>query len=83
MNGGRQTAVGAFVLGGIVLALGAIVLFGNFNLFHPAVRASVVFRDSIAGLAVGAPVTFRGVRVGAVDSIKIEFDPQTAVALIP
>ena len=77
MRGNGQTLVGAFVLGGIVLALGAIVLFGKFNLFNPAVRAAVVFEDSIAGLSVGAPVTFRGVRVGAVESIAIQFDPKT------
>jgi paraquat-inducible protein B len=71
------------VLGGIALALVAVVLFGKFNLFNPSVRAAIVFQDSIAGLAVGAPVTFRGVRVGAVESIGIEFDPKTKVAYIP
>jgi paraquat-inducible protein B len=83
MRANGQTVVGAFVLGGILLALGAIVLFGKFNLFNPSVQAAVVFQDSIAGLAVGAPVTFRGVRVGAVESIAIEFDPATNVAYIP
>jgi paraquat-inducible protein B len=66
-----------------VLALGAIVLFGKFNLFNPSIRAAIVFEDSIAGLSVGAPVTFRGVRVGAVDSIAIRFDPKTHTAYIP
>ena len=51
--------------------------------FNPSVQAAVVFQDSIAGLSVGAPVTFRGVRVGAVESIGIEFDPQTNIAYIP
>jgi paraquat-inducible protein B len=83
MNPNRQAVVGAFVLGGIVLGLAAIVLFGNLNLFNPSVRAAIVFQDSIAGLSVGAPVTFRGVRVGAVESIGIEFDPKTNVAYIP
>jgi paraquat-inducible protein B len=83
MRGDRQTAVGAFVLGGIVLALAAIVFFGNFNVFNPSIQAAVVFKDSIAGLSVGAPVTFRGVRVGAVESIAIEFDPKSKVAYIP
>jgi paraquat-inducible protein B len=83
MRGNGQTLVGAFVLGGIVLALGAIVLFGKFNFFNPAVQAAVVFEDSIAGLSVGAPVTFRGVRVGAVESIAIQFDPKTHTAYIP
>ncbi len=65
------------------LGLGAIVLFGNLNLFNPSIRAAIVFQDSIAGLSVGAPVTFRGVRVGAVERISIEFDPKTGVAYIP
>ncbi len=83
MNANKQAAVGAFVLGGIVLALAAIVLFGKFNLFNPSIRAAVVFQDSIAGLSVGSPVTFRGVRVGAVQSIGIQFDPKSKIAYIP
>jgi paraquat-inducible protein B len=83
MTAGRQTAVGAFVLGGILLALGAIVFFGRFSLFNPPTRAAVVFDDSIAGLSVGSPVTFRGVRVGAVEAIEILFDPTSHTAFIP
>ncbi len=83
MRADGQTAVGAFVLGGIVLALAAILMFGKFNIFNPSDLAAIVFEDSIAGLSVGAPVTFRGVRVGAVESIGIEFDPGTNVASIP
>ena len=33
----RQTAIGAFVFGGFILALGAVILFGNFRLFNPTV----------------------------------------------
>jgi phospholipid/cholesterol/gamma-HCH transport system substrate-binding protein len=83
MRADGQTAVGAFVLGGIGLALAAIVMFGNLSIFNPSVQAAIVFEDSIGGLSVGAPVTFRGVRVGAVESIAIEFDPTTKVAYIP
>jgi paraquat-inducible protein B len=83
MKASTQAMVGAFVLGGIVLVLAAVVLFGQFSLFNPSIRAAVVFENSIAGLSVGAPVTFRGVRVGAVERIAIEFDPKTNVALIP
>jgi paraquat-inducible protein B len=78
-----QAVVGGFVLGGIVLALSAVVLFGKFSLFNPAVQAAVVFQGSIKGLSVGAPVTFRGVGVGAVESVAIDFDPKTQVAYIP
>lgn len=83
MRGNRQTLVGAFVLGGIALGLGAIILFGNLSLFNPRIPAAVVFQDSIAGLSVGSPVTFRGVRVGSVDRISLEFNPKSGVAYIP
>jgi len=79
----RQTAIGAFVLGGIVLGLGTIVLFGNLRLLSPTTRAVVVFEGSVSGLSVGAPVTFRGVRVGAVEGIVIQYDATAKTALIP
>jgi paraquat-inducible protein B len=79
----RQAAIGAFVLGGIVLGIGAIVFFGNFRLFQPTTMAAVVFQGSINGLALGAPVTFRGVRVGAVERIAIQYESTNRTAYIP
>jgi len=83
MGARRQTVIGAFVFGGFVLAMIAVILFGNFRLFSSTKQAAVVFKGSISGLAVGAPVTFRGVRLGAVQSIVLQFDPQTRTAYIP
>lgn len=83
MTAGKQMAVGAFVLGGIVLAFGAIILFGKFHPFSPTVRAAIVFQNSISGLTVGSPVTFRGVPVGAVETIVVAFDAKTTTAFIP
>ncbi len=79
----RQAAIGAFVLGGIVLGLGALVLFGNFRLFQTTRNAAVVFDGSVGGLSVGAPVTFRGVRVGAVQRIVIQYQTAAQKAFIP
>ena len=53
-----STAVGGFVLGGIVLVVGAILFFGGLRLFTPTLRAVVFFPTPVAGLTVGAPVTF-------------------------
>jgi paraquat-inducible protein B len=75
--------VGLFVVGGVVLAVAAFVLFGNFNPFSTTTRAVVIFQGSASGLSVGAPVTFRGVRVGAVSDISIEFDQKAYAAFIP
>jgi paraquat-inducible protein B len=83
MAADRQVTIGAFVLGGLLLGLGAIVFFGNFRLLSPTRRAAVVFEGSISGLSIGAPVTFRGVRVGAVDGIVIQYEAQTHTAYIP
>ena len=83
MNASRQAAIGAFVFGGLVLALMTVVLFGNFRLFNPTTRAAIIFQGSISGLAVGAPVTFRGVRVGAVQNITLQFDQTAQAAFIP
>jgi paraquat-inducible protein B len=79
----RRAAIGIFVVGGLILALAAIILFGNFDLFSPRRRAAVVFDGSISGLSIGAPVSFRGVRVGAVERIVIQVDPRTHTFYIP
>ena len=79
----RQTVVGAFVLGGIILALGAIILFGQINPFSRVVRAVVVLQGSASGLSIGAPVTFRGVPLGSVSNIELTFDRRTFTAYIP
>lgn len=83
MSASRNTAVGGFVVGGLVLGLAAVALFGRFNLFHPTTQAVVVFKDSVKGLSVGSPVTFRGVPVGAVARIVIQIDPKSHSAFIP
>lgn len=83
MAQGRQAAIGAFVLGGLILGVGAIVFFSKTRLFAERRQAVIVFDGSVAGLAVGAPVTFRGVSIGSVDSIVIQYDPQRRMGLVP
>jgi paraquat-inducible protein B len=79
----RSALVGGFLLGGLALAVGAILLVGGTQLFAPVVRAVTFFSGSVAGLSVGAPITFRGVRVGSVESIALEITPRTLDARIP
>jgi paraquat-inducible protein B len=79
----RLAAVGLFVLIGIVLGFSIVLLFGKLDLFGETRAAEVVFDGSVSGLGVGSPVTFRGVRIGAVSSVAIAFDPRTGEAHIP
>lgn len=78
-----STAVGGFVLGGIVLVVGAILLFGGLRLFTPTLRAVVFFPTPVAGLTVGAPVTFRGVVVGSVSKIALHLNVADRSSAIP
>ncbi len=79
----RQTVVGLFVLVGLLLALGAVLAFGRLHLLSPVDRAVIYFPGDVAGLAPGAPVTFRGLRVGAVETVSLQVDPATLHVRIP
>jgi paraquat-inducible protein B len=83
MTDRREALLGFFV----VLGLGGIVactlLFGRFHVLETEREVEVVFEDSISGLAVGAPVTFRGVRIGTVVGLQIEYDPGNRRAYVP
>ena len=81
--GSRSAVVGAFVLGALALGVLAIILFGGSRLFTETKRAVTFFEGSVAGLDVGAPVTFRGVRIGSVVKIAVDYSPATGVAHIP
>lgn len=71
MAASKPAIVGSFVLGGLVLAVAAILFLGGSQYFAKTTQAVIFFDGSIAGLDVGAPVTFRGVRVGSVKRIAL------------
>jgi paraquat-inducible protein B len=79
----KPVAVGSFVLGGLALAVGAVLVFGGMRLFTQTVPAIVVFRGSVAGLAVGSPVTFRGVQIGSVSRISVHVRGGNDAPVIP
>jgi paraquat-inducible protein B len=76
----KPAIIGAFVLSGLALGVAAILLFGSLRLFSTTTRAVVLFPGSVAGLAVGAPVTFRGVQMGSVQRISVRLDVKDLTA---
>ena len=75
------TLIGVFVLGAMALIVAAILFFGGGNFFNQRIATVSYFNGSVAGLRVGAPVTYRGVRVGEVKSIGIRLDPDPTSAI--
>jgi paraquat-inducible protein B len=77
------TLIGAFVLGGIVLVIAAVIAAGGGKFFTRKEYAVMHFSGSIYGLQVGAPVVFRGVRLGSVTSIGLVYDKNADRFSIP
>lgn len=63
--------IGAFVLGAIVLVVTTIVTLGAGRFFQDTTEALLFFEGSVNGLERGAPVKYRGVKIGQVVDIRI------------
>jgi paraquat-inducible protein B len=79
----KPVLVGAFALGGLALAVTAILLFGSIHLFARTFSIVGVFQGSVAGLNVGSPVTFRGVNIGKVKRMQVQVDVLNKTGIIP
>jgi paraquat-inducible protein B len=79
----NKTMIGVFVVGAVVLAVTAIVLFGSGKFFKKTEPWLTFFGGSVRGLTVGSPVVFRGVQVGQVTDIIVGFDATKLEVFIP
>ncbi|WP_298233866.1 MlaD family protein [uncultured Azohydromonas sp.] len=75
--------VGAFALGALALVVTTVLWLSGNSLFRKQTLAVIHFQGGVAGLYVGAPVTFRGVPVGQVEDIGIEVNDRSLEARIP
>jgi ABC-type transporter Mla subunit MlaD len=66
--------LGLFVLGAVAIGVTAVVVLGAGTLLEKKLPVETYVDESIQGLDVGAPVKFRGVRVGELE--KIDFVTQ-------
>lgn len=79
----NKTLIGAFVVGAVMLLILSLVVFGSGRFFRRTNKYVLFFEGSVKGLAVGAPVTFRGVKIGTVKDISLVYDPSSRFAFIP
>lgn len=78
-----KRVIGAFVVGAVALLVGAILVFGSGALFKQSDKYVIFFDGSVKGLSVGAPVIFRGVKIGNVSSIGLVYYADNKQVLIP
>lgn len=75
--------IGAFLLGGIALLAGGLLLLGRDNWFSQPSDYVVYFTGALNGLDVGADVTYRGVKVGTVREIRLSYDASLKDVVMP
>mgnify|MGYP000241049746 CR=1 FL=1 len=70
-NNAQYYRLGLFVLIGAVALVAIVLAFGAKSLFTKTMTVETYIKESVQGLDVGAPVRFRGVRVGQVSFIGL------------
>ena len=77
MKNPSATLIGTFVLVALALVVAGVLFFGRGVFSERRFPMVSFFNASVAGLRVGAPVTFRGVQVGEVTSIGLRVNAAT------
>lgn len=65
--------IGAFIVGAVALVFIALLFFSGGRLFSEKERVVMYFEGSVQGLQVGAPVKLKGVELGQITDIQINF----------
>jgi len=65
----HPVAIGAFAAGAVALAIAALFVFGANKVFARKFPIVMFFDENVNGLTVGAPVSYRGLRLGQVTEI--------------
>jgi paraquat-inducible protein B len=70
----KPLAIGAFLVGALVLLASGIMLFGGNDFFKDKKRFVIFFDSALNGLNIGAPVKLQGVQIGNVKEISLQID---------
>src|SRR5208282_4099265 len=78
----NPTLIGVFVLGAMLIAIGAIVFFGSSNLFAKKQDYVTYFNQSVNGLGIGSNVKYKGVTIGKVTKVQLKFRGQGEAPIV-
>jgi paraquat-inducible protein B len=70
----NKTLIGAFLVGAVVLLVAGALIFGGGKFFTKVSNYVMYFDGSVKGLNIGAPVIFRGVKIGSVTDVKVSLE---------
>ena len=70
----NKTLIGTFVVGAVMLAVAGVMIFASGKFFAEKNYFVLYFDGNLSGLDIGAPVNFRGVRIGSVTNILVRFE---------
>jgi paraquat-inducible protein B len=70
-------------MGSAGLVVVGLMIFGGGRFFTERVSYVAYFEESVSGLNEGAPVNFRGVKVGSVSHIEVQLDARDLSVRIP
>ena len=79
----NKTLIGIFVIAALAVIVAAVIVFGSGKFFTQTFKVVCYFEGSVGGLSVGAPVVFKGVRIGSVSDVILRFDTQRNIFVIP
>jgi len=79
----NKTLIGGFVVGALALVVAGVLIFGSGQLFKSTNTYILFFDGSVKGLNVGAPVLFKGVKIGSVKDIKLTADMKNKTIQTP
>lgn len=79
----NPAVIGGFVVGAIALAVVGVLIFGSGEFLKEKMPWVSYFPGSVDGLQVGAPVTFKGVKIGQVTDIKVKLDARDDTVRVP
>ena len=66
-----KTAIGGFVVGALALIVVGVLIFGSGKFLVKKQPYVMYFEGSVRGLNIGAPLVFRGVKIGSVTDIRL------------
>jgi paraquat-inducible protein B len=79
----NPTLIGTFVVGAIILVVGAVTILGSGRLFRKTYEFVLYFEGSVSGLREGASVKYKGVEIGSITNILLQLDEGAEANRIP